>query len=477
MGTSVPRLAGFFGVPFGASRGVRQGDVVSPIIFNIVVDAVVREWEKHSLALDNNQLEPTVTAKFYADDGLLASHDAKRVQQGLDKFTELFARVGLKMNATKTVVMISGGPKEYGRQGPAAYTRKVTGRGKTHKERMAEKIQCPLCEKEMRRQSLKQHGSRCHGTETLTENVCRETEAGMTETETTTTTTAGPTTAQQYTVSITKGRKKGCPVEGCMAKAATRYLMRRHFVSQHPRDTITILQEGPVPLPRCTACGMFSTTASTHPETSECKIWTKRAESETKQEERKQAVETKFYVNGQILQRVTEFKYLGRILDAEDNDQKAVKYNLAKAKQQWGRLTKVLASAKGKPRTMAKFYMAIVQAVLLFGSETWALTKEMEKRLISFHHRCARHLSHRHIQQKADGTWDYPRSKEVLEEAGLKTISELIENRKRNLMEFITTREIYRQCTESSPLASDVNHIWWWTLNTRQNDCSSTQIA
>jgi hypothetical protein len=468
--TLVPRLAGFFGTPFTASRGVRQGDVVSPIIFNIVVDAIVREWEKHSLALDNKQMEPTVTAKFYADDGLLASHNAERVQQGLDKFTELFLRVGLKMNATKTVVMISGGPKEYARQGPEAYHRKVTGKGKTHRERMAEKVKCPMCEKEMRRQSLQQHGRRCHGVETLTtmEVICAEAA---------TTTMAQMVNGQQYTVSITKGRKKVCPVEGCLAKAACGYQMRRHFVSQHTGDTVIILQEGPVPLPRCASCGMFSTTALAHPETSECKKWTKRAEKETKQGEKAKAMQTKFYVNGQAVQQVTEFKYLGRVLDAEDNDQKAVMYNLNKAKQQWGRLTRVLASAKGKPKTMAKFYMAIVQAVLLFGSETWALTKEMEGRLNAFHHRCVRHLTHRHIQQKPDGTWDYPHSSEVLEEAGLMTIQEYIATRKRHLMEFISKREIYHQCTESKPLASDVNHKVWWTLNTRQNDCSSTQIA
>jgi Reverse transcriptase (RNA-dependent DNA polymerase) len=456
--TLVPRLAGFFGTPFKASRGVRQGDVVSPIIFNIVVDAVVREWEKYSLALDNdNQLEPTVTAKFYADDGLLASHDAERVQQGLDKFTELFLRVGLKMNATKTVVMISGGPKEYGRQGPEAYRRKVTGRGKTHRERMAEKVKCPICEKEMRRQSLQNHGRRCHGVETLSipEPICAETAPTTTQVD----------CEQQYTVSIVKGRKKACPVKGCLAKAACGYQMRRHFVSKHAQDTITVLQEGPIPLPRCAACRMFSTTAATHPETSECKKWAKRAEKETKQEERTTATQTEFYVSGQIIQRVVEFKYLGRVLDAEDNDQKAVMYNLNKAKQQWGRLSRVLASVKGKPKTMAKFYMAIIQAVLLFGSETWALTKEMEGRLDAFHHRCARHLTQRHIRQKPDGTWDYPRSSEVLEEAGLKTIKEYIGSRKRNLMEFVSTREIYRQCTESKPLASDVNHKVWWTLN------------
>jgi len=42
--TMVPRQAGYFGRPFKARRGVRQGYIVSPFIFNIMVDAVVRHW-------------------------------------------------------------------------------------------------------------------------------------------------------------------------------------------------------------------------------------------------------------------------------------------------------------------------------------------------------------------------------------------------------------------------------------------------
>jgi len=42
--TMVPRQAGYFGKPFGASRGVRVGDTMSPTIFNIMVDPVIRHW-------------------------------------------------------------------------------------------------------------------------------------------------------------------------------------------------------------------------------------------------------------------------------------------------------------------------------------------------------------------------------------------------------------------------------------------------
>jgi hypothetical protein len=77
------------------------------------------------------------------------------------------------------------------------------------------------------------------------------------------------------------------------------------------------------------------------------------------------------FVSGNDLESVREFnKYLGRILDMEDDNSKAVQRNLTKAKQQWGWLKRVLASKKGRPKMMAKFYMAIVSSVLLFGAET-----------------------------------------------------------------------------------------------------------
>ena len=40
----VARAGGYYGTSFGREGGVTQGNPLSPTIFNVVVDAVVRHW-------------------------------------------------------------------------------------------------------------------------------------------------------------------------------------------------------------------------------------------------------------------------------------------------------------------------------------------------------------------------------------------------------------------------------------------------
>ena len=42
--TMAARAGGYYGKAFKGARGVTQGDPLSPTIFNVIVDAVVRHW-------------------------------------------------------------------------------------------------------------------------------------------------------------------------------------------------------------------------------------------------------------------------------------------------------------------------------------------------------------------------------------------------------------------------------------------------
>ena len=50
------------------------------------------------------------------------------------------------------------------------------------------------------------------------------------------------------------------------------------------------------------------------------------------------------------------------------------KQNLRRARGKWGQLTNILGREGADRRTLGRFYVAVVQTVLLFGSETWVLT-------------------------------------------------------------------------------------------------------
>jgi hypothetical protein len=71
-----------------------QGDIVSPTIFNIVVDAVVRAWY-HKLEIDG--ISDAVQAIFYANNGHLYSNNADALQ----RVTDLIVELAIRMYGTK----------------------------------------------------------------------------------------------------------------------------------------------------------------------------------------------------------------------------------------------------------------------------------------------------------------------------------------------------------------------------------------
>jgi hypothetical protein len=63
------------------------------------------------------------------------------------------------------------------------------------------------------------------------------------------------------------------------------------------------------------------------------------------------------------------------------------------------------------PQIAAKFYKAVVQAVLLYGSETWNLTKLALARLKGFHVCATYKMAREHWPKRgANGVWVYPKT-------------------------------------------------------------------
>ena len=104
--TMVVRVGGYYGKGFQGGRGVTQGDPLSPTIFNVVVDAVVRHWVTIAVTEAEKKREwgregRHQAALFYADDGMFASSDPQWLQWAFTQLVGMFDRVGLNTDTGK----------------------------------------------------------------------------------------------------------------------------------------------------------------------------------------------------------------------------------------------------------------------------------------------------------------------------------------------------------------------------------------
>ena len=95
---------------FSISKGTKQGDPISPLIFNAVLEDVMQEvkkkWRKRKYGID---LEPSyddrLTNLRFADDILLIGKTLPQIKQMLSDMAEECAKVGLKLHPEKTKIL------------------------------------------------------------------------------------------------------------------------------------------------------------------------------------------------------------------------------------------------------------------------------------------------------------------------------------------------------------------------------------
>ena len=239
----VARAGGYYGTAFRGEIGVTQGDPLSPTIFDVAVDAVVRHWVKGFIVEAEAQgglvkEGRNHAALFYANDGMVALSDPGWLQGAFNTLVGLFYSVGLRTNFGKTVGMVCHPCQAAGNLPTEAYGRKVTGVGPTYSEILKVQVACGESGEMLTVRSMSSHLMTQHGRAAGRRRQWNTSAAG-----------SGP---QSYRMSLlAKGGPQKFLVAGCPGRVATRTAMRVHFVHRHVLNTVVILEEGNFSHPRC----------------------------------------------------------------------------------------------------------------------------------------------------------------------------------------------------------------------------------
>ena len=261
--------------------------------------------------------------------------------------------------------------------------------------------------------------------------------------------------------------KAACPVPGCAGPASTPAAMRLHFANRHPADSVHILQEGLVPFEKCAYCRVQIAPqhhSARHRTSAQCKAQAAKVQQREAWRELQRVRDQTFTIYGRTLPTTSTFKYLGRPMSTTDSDWPAVFRNLTRARQKWVRASKILGQQGADPVICGHLYIAVVQSLLLYGSETWVVTPQMLTLLDGFHHRCTRRIAG--MAPKFDvrtNSWSKPPIEEAFALTKLKPLAEYIQKRQNHIAEYVALRPIYSLCTQSVRRSGSTNRTLWWT--------------
>jgi hypothetical protein len=164
------------------------------------------------------------------------------------------------------------------------------------------------------------------------------------------------------------------------------------------------------------------------------------------------------------LWKVDAFRYMGRIMAQDDDDICAVlRSQIKKARGILARINQILCAENTPPKVSAKFYKSVVQSLLLYGSETWNLTKAALARLEGFLIGAAYRMAAVHKPRRdMNLAWVYLCSQDVLKECGMGSIAHYIGVRRETIMKYVVNRQIYKTCRAGVWGRGSAPRQWWW---------------
>ena len=97
-------------------------------------------------------------------------------------------------------------------------------------------------------------------------------------------------------------------------------------------------------------------------------------------------------IDGEPLETIDEFTYLGSVISTDNSAQKDIKARLSKARCAFSRLKNIWKSKNYSLRTKVRIYNSNVKSVLLYGSECWRIVKSDINKVNVFHNNCLRRI-------------------------------------------------------------------------------------
>ena len=89
------------------------------------------------------------------------------------------------------------------------------------------------------------------------------------------------------------------------------------------------------------------------------------------------------FINGKEVQQVESFSYLGSLITSDGKSEHDIKLRIGKAKTVFGNMKNVLLSHRINLTTRLRVLHCYVWSVLLYGCETWKISKVMKDRLMA----------------------------------------------------------------------------------------------
>jgi hypothetical protein len=238
-------IGGNFGEPFNAGQGITQGGPLSGLMFNVCVNAVVREWLRKVLGDDAAQkglgeaaLDHAVG--FFVDDRLVMARCPEWLQSSFTILVNLFKCIGFRTNTANTKVMTYLPGKIWVTKTEEKHAAQQTENAASTKRW---RVDCKVCGISLAAKSLQSHLETQHEiyrSFVLNRDLVPEHAAVIYHA------TELPATGIYL-----------CPVPQCGGPSGTRFNLHQHFLMQHPQaqDLMCIPIKGSPDVPKCACCG------------------------------------------------------------------------------------------------------------------------------------------------------------------------------------------------------------------------------